>query len=79
MKALRVQITVHGGMVNIETPSLDGDGDFFYGGVFEKDKITGSGLQANHADPEWPELKRILDEAADVFIRAWEEYQNEVK
>lgn len=79
MKPLKLQITVQSGMVNIETPGIDGEGDFFYGGIFDTSGITGSGMQANHIDPEWPELRRIMDEAADVLIRAYNEYQKGVK
>ncbi len=71
MKTLRIQIVVSEDMVSIETPTLDNADDFYFSGMFDSSGIVGAGMQANHIDPEWPEMKKKLLKIGDAAIEAW--------
>lgn len=76
-KPLRVQVTVTDGMVNIETPGLKDEDDFYFTALFDNHgRIDMTGMQANHEDPEWPELKDKLFLMAKAAIAAYKEFNN---
>ena len=74
MKSLRFQVTIYSDMINIETPTSTEAGDFYYSAIFSRQGIT-SGMQANHDNTEWPDLRDKLEDVALAVIEAYIEWR----
>jgi len=69
MKPLRLKIVIADGMVNIDTETTNYPGDFVYASLCNL-----HGLQANHENPEWPEMRDKLSEVSRLLVDVYKIY-----
>jgi len=66
-KSLRIQAVAHGETISIDTKDKISKGSFMYTAFFIGSKSIGYSMQANHTDPEWPEMRRALFNVAKAL------------
>jgi hypothetical protein len=68
MKYSYIKTVVNDGSITIDTKTTKNPNDFAFSAfIDDKSKVIMSGLQANHSDPEWPELHKALCDCAEAL------------